>query len=812
MDLLSNPYVMWGVVALAALVLYQRFAPRLRIRVPGTGGMSTEALKSKLLGSRYAESKLQRAVEREKKQGSYLMAGKLLEDAGKLPGAVEVYLEGQEYFAAGTVLERLGQLDRAAELYLEAGDYKKSAQIFVSAGKPARAAQLFLEKGNTLEAARLYGMASVWDKAGELYAKAGYPLRAAEAFEKKGEYLKAAECYERHFMENVTYSTTYSSTAATADQKSALLAGKLYEKAGDVARAREVYLKGGYFADAAKASLTLGQFVKAAELFMRAEDPESAAAAFDRAGDPVQAANLRGEVALKTDRAAEAAAHFVQGKDFLRAAELYESVGMLAEAAGAYEAGESYAAAGSVYIRAGLKERAAASYERSGDFETAAKLYEEAGQGAKAIELYGRAGQTFKSGEAAAKAGEREKAIALLQRVGPSDDNYRTATELLARLFIEGQMPALAIERVQRVLGSEPVSAANLDLHYWLAAAHEASGHNDEALVIYKRILAEDLQYRDVERRVARITSGAPYAPPQPPARYASPPAAAAPAAEPRSTPRAPSSALPPVRPASPDPAPASPAPAKPAPRGPRFVPKGELGRGPLGTVFRAEDQVDGRSVALRVLPPQLIQDAGLFQGLVSDLKAAAQLSHPNLVKVLGLVDLGGQRAVVTEYVQGRTFAEALNLGHKMNFQQAHSMGRVVAQVLAFLHGKGFVHGSIQPSNLMVASGVVKVADLGLGRLAHGLKAADNYHAPETQLDVADDLYSLAAVLYHLMTAVHPKSQPQGVGLPLPSTLAPGVPEVFDKLLLRCLHPRRELRVQTADELLRELKDMVRIG
>ena len=54
-----------------------------------------------------------------------------------------------------------------------------------------------------------------------------------------------------------------------------------------------------------------------------------------------------------------------------------------------------------------------------------------------------------------------------------------------------------------------------------------------------------------------------------------------------------------------------------------------------------------------------------------------------------------------------------------MSFQQVHGLGRVLAQTLSVVHGKGLVHGSIQPSNIMVASGVIKVADLGLGRLAH---------------------------------------------------------------------------------------------
>jgi hypothetical protein len=67
-------------------------------------------------------------------------------------------------------------------------------------------------------------------------------------------------------------------------------------------------------------------------------------------------------------------------------------------------------------------------------------------------------------------------------------------------------------------------------------------------------------------------------------------------------------------------------------------------------------------------------------------------------------------------------------------------------------------------------------------------------------------------VLYHLLTGVHPRSQAQGAALPMPSTLATGVPEALDKLLLRCLHPRPELRYATADEVLAELKDMVKLA
>lgn len=787
--LLHSPLVLWALGLFALLLVYRFVAAR--VRIPG-GGFSADDLISKALGPRWGERKLEREVERLKKQDNYLGAGQLLENAGRLARAAEAYLEGQEYYAAAASFEKLGRTERAAELFLQAGDYKKGAALFTSAGKPARAAALFLEKGNSLEAARLFGLAGQWGQAAELYEKSGYPMRAAEAWAKHGEVLKAAAAYERHFAENVSVATTYSATSAatSAEAKSALLAGQLYEKAGKPDKAVEIYARGGHHRPAAEAYLKLGQPAKAAEAFLRADDHERAAAAFEQAGDAVRAANLRGEAAFKADRPVDAAAWFVKGRDFLRAAELYEGAGKLAEAASAFEAGESWAAAGGVYMRAGLKDRAAAAYEKGGEYETAARLYEELGHRQKAAELYGRAGFTFKSGEAAAQAGEREKAITLLQRVAPNDENYRAATELLARLFIESGMPALALERVQKAIGDEPVSVANLDLYYWLARTHEASGAGDEALTLYKKIQAENLGFRDVGDRVARLQSGAP----------ASPPARVAPAPPPAAA----------SHPAPPPPSASAPAP--PAARPPRFLPQEEIGRGPLGVVYRGEDAADGRNVAMRRLARERIAAPGLLPAVVADLKVASQISHPNLVKVIAFMELKGERYVVTEYVPGRNFAEAIESGRRIGFAQVHALGRIVAQGLAILHARKLVHGSIQPSNVMVVSGVIKVADLGLGRLAHALTPSVSYRPPESGLDAAGDLYALAGVMYHLLTGTHPRTQPQGVGLPLPSRLAPGVPESMDKLLIRGLHPRPELRPASADEVLGELRGMVKIG
>ncbi len=792
--LLGNPYVPWLVGLVVVLYLYRRFAPSVRFKIPGSG-LSADDVIGKVLGPGYAKGQTQRQAGKLRKSGQFLAAGKLLEENGQPNEAIEAYIEGGEFWAAAAGLEKLGRLDKAADLFLQAGDYKKAAQVYTLSNKPAKAAALFQEKGNNLEAARLYGQGGVWDKAADLYMKSGYPQRAGEAYEKLGDLTKAAQAYEQHFMENVSYATTYSATASSADQKSSLQAGRLYEKAGDLQKALNIYMKGSYFKQAAAVCMTLKQYTKAAELFMRAEDARSAAEAHEKAGDLPAAANLRGEVALKEGQVPQAADFFQQGKDYLRSAELFESVGMLTQAAGAYEAGESWAAAGNVYVRAGLKEKAALSYERAGDLETAARLYEEAGLGGRAIPLYEKAGFTFKSGESAARSGDRAKAIALLQRVAANDENYGAATELLARMFIEEGRPGLAVERVQKVLGSQPVSPTTLDLYYWLAVGLETAGKNTEALAIFRKVQSENLHYQDVGKRVARLEEGGNVPPLAPPpllgaeSPLPSPPPAAAPAAG----------------------SPTRPAEAPAGGRGPRFSPKEEIGRGPLGVVYRGEDSVDGRSVALRWLRPDLLGADGLGR-MGADLKAAAAVSHPNLVKILGLVDLQGQRYIVTEHVAGRSFADALAGGHKMTVKQVHSLGRVLAQVLSVVHGKGLVHGSIQPSNLMVANGVVKLADLGLGRLAHAHGPQPGYRAPENKLDASGDIYALAGVLYHLLTGIHPRSQPQGAALPMPSTLSPGVPEALDKLLLRNLHPRPELRHGSADEMLAELKDMVKLA
>ncbi|MGE0452741.1 MAG: protein kinase [Vicinamibacteria bacterium] len=716
------------------------------------------------------------------RDGQFMAAGKLFEEAGRLSQALEAYLGGQEWSAAAAIFDRQGKREQAAEHFLRAGDYKRAADALARAGQTGRAAEILLAKGQSQEAAKVYAAGGAWDKAAELYAKAGYPLRAAQAFEKHGDLARAAESYERHFVENVAYGSAH---AASADQKTALLAGQLYEQVGDLAKALEIYARGHYEREAAAAATALGDFARAAEHYAHAEDLEAAAASWERAGDPVRAALLRGEVAFKQDRLAEAAALFLEGRDFYRAAELFESQGLLAEAGRAYEAGGSFAEAGSVLLRAGDKPAAAAAYEKAGQYETAARLQEEQGDGLRAAELFERAGLTYKSGVVAVRAGQRERAIALLQRVEPGDENFVPALELLAQVFVEMNLPALALERLQGALAGQPLSMGNLGLAYWAAVCLDASGDRAAAEALFNRVLALDFGFRDTAQRLQRMKTAAPAAEEYELVEDDAPAPAPAPAPAQAGTPPSVLTA------------------------GPRFSTQEEVGRGPLGVVYRAEE-ADGRSVALRVLPESALKPE-IIGPLVGDLVAAARLSHPNLVKVLGVVDFEGASCVLSEYVRGSNLDESLRTGQRMSVQQCHALARTLAQVLSFVHARGMLHASLRPSNVMVVSGVVKLADLGLARLYRGVAPLDAYRAPENRMDVAGDVYALGALLYHLLTGVEPKSRP-GSPATRPSQLAPGVPERFDRFLLRCLDPRPDGRFPAAEEVVQALEAMITIG
>lgn len=210
------------------------------------------------------------------------------------------------------------------------------------------------------------------------------------------------------------------------------------------------------------------------------------------------------------------------------------------------------------------------------------------------------------------------------------------------------------------------------------------------------------------------------------------------------------------------------------------------LGVGGMGCVFKAEHRVMERVVALKVLNHELIVDASALKRFRQEVKAAARLSHPNIVTAHDADEAGGVHFLIMEYVEGQSLAEHIVKHGAMPIARACECVRQAAAGLQHAYEKGMVHRDIKPQNLMLGpQGRVKILDFGLARLArHGdlaraagdtglgvqgagltqlgtLLGTPDYMAPEQaddahKVDIRADIYSLGCTLFHLVTGEPP--------------------------------------------------------
>jgi serine/threonine protein kinase len=205
----------------------------------------------------------------------------------------------------------------------------------------------------------------------------------------------------------------------------------------------------------------------------------------------------------------------------------------------------------------------------------------------------------------------------------------------------------------------------------------------------------------------------------------------------------------------------------------PRYRVEQLLGAGGMGAVYRAYHRVMERPVALKVISPGLLTRPAVVERFTREIKAAARLSHPNIVAALDAEQAGGVHFLVMEYVEGTDLARLVQQRGPLPVALACEYVRQAALGLQHAHERGLVHRDIKPSNLMLtAGGQVKVLDFGLALLASETAAGDltstgvvmgtaDYIAPEQaddphRADIRADLYSLGCTLYFLLTGQPP--------------------------------------------------------
>jgi eukaryotic-like serine/threonine-protein kinase len=239
----------------------------------------------------------------------------------------------------------------------------------------------------------------------------------------------------------------------------------------------------------------------------------------------------------------------------------------------------------------------------------------------------------------------------------------------------------------------------------------------------------------------------------------------------------------------------------------------GHLGAGGLGEVYRARDTRLGRTVAVKVLPPELTRDAPKLEFLLETAKLLSEVSHPNIAMLFENGQDGDRQYLVFEFIQGDPLGKIVN-GRALNVRRAVEFAINLADALADAHGIGVIHGDIRPDTIMITpKDRAKFINFGLSQFTNGgvnrVNPPTPYVSPEEitglRPDSRSDIYSLGAVLFEMLTG---KQRSRGSIL---RALNPTVPPQLDEVIAHMLAANIDSRAQSAATIAAELRSIAAI-
>ena len=257
-----------------------------------------------------------------------------------------------------------------------------------------------------------------------------------------------------------------------------------------------------------------------------------------------------------------------------------------------------------------------------------------------------------------------------------------------------------------------------------------------------------------------------------------------------------------------------------------------QAGRGGMAEVYKARDFESGEIVAIKALKPEFNDDDEFVKRFDLEARAAASLSHPNIVNVYGVGEDRNIRYIVQEYIEGRSLKEELQDKGKLDWRIAVPVVIQIALALEHAHSQSIIHRDIKPANILITEdGVCIVTDFGIARAVNantvtmtGSNALGSVHyfSPEQArggiVDHRSDIYSLVILLYELVTGQSPYNADTSVAIALqhlqeqatlPTELEPSIPKGLEDIILRCIAKNPDDRYENSRALIDDLDNFM---